>query len=105
MSLPPSGVPEVPGTHPDAYRYSGVALEVSQYNFRHFTQLLYGGRQRTQAFELAIQRRVSEYKGGDCVVMDLGTGPFAVLALAAARAGATKVYAIEANVAAAEQAR
>ncbi len=35
----------------------------------------------------------------------MGTGPFAVLALLAARAGAAKVYAVESNPAAAERAR
>ncbi|CAE8625490.1 unnamed protein product [Polarella glacialis] len=37
--------------------------------------------------------------------MDIGTGPFALFALAAVRAGAKKVYAIEANPEAAERAR
>jgi protein arginine N-methyltransferase 1 len=38
-------------------------------------------------------------------VLDLGTGPYAVLAFAAARAGAKKVYCIEADPAVAERAR
>ena len=62
-------------------------------------------QERTQAFERAIKRRLRGRTGGNFVCLDLGTGPFAVLALFAARAGATKVYAVEANAAAAEQAR
>ena len=62
-------------------------------------------QERTQAFERAIKRRLRDRAGGDFVCLDLGTGPFAVLALFAARAGATKVYAVEANAAAAQQAR
>ena len=59
---------------------------------------------RTSAFGLAISRRVRAHAGG-CVVLDLGTGPFAVLALFAARAGASKVFAVEANPEAAAKAR
>lgn len=59
--------------------------------------------ERTSAFEQAIQRRLHGQR--DMVVLDLGTGPFAILALFAARAGARRVFAIEANAAAAEQAR
>jgi hypothetical protein len=59
---------------------------------------------RTSAFGLAISRRVRAH-AGDCVVLDLGTGPFAVLALFAARAGASKVFAVEANPEAAAKAR
>ena len=59
---------------------------------------------RTKGFEQAIQRRL-RCRAGECVVLDIGTGPFAILALFAARAGARKVYAVEANAEAAEQAR
>lgn len=38
-------------------------------------------------------------------VVDVGTGPYALLALVAARAGAKKVFAVEANAAAAARAR
>ena len=41
--MAPPGVPEVPGTRPDAYQYSGVALEVSQYDFRHYITFVYRG--------------------------------------------------------------
>jgi SAM-dependent methyltransferase len=58
---------------------------------------------RTPLFERAIRERLSGTT--DRVVLDLGTGPFAVFALAAARAGAKKVYAIEAQPEAAQRAR
>ena len=58
---------------------------------------------RTPLFEKAIQKRLAGTT--DAVVVDLGTGPFAVLALIAARAGARKVYAIEASPQAAKRAR
>jgi protein arginine N-methyltransferase 1 len=38
-------------------------------------------------------------------VVDVGTGPYALLALVAARAGAKKVFAVEVNAAAAARAR
>ena len=44
---------------------------------------------RTPKFKVAIEQRLSGRLGQ--VVMDLGTGPFALLALMAARAGAAKV--------------
>ena len=58
---------------------------------------------RTPLFEKAIRQRLAGTS--DAVVVDLGTGPFAVLALSAARAGARKVYAIEASPEAARLAR
>ena len=59
---------------------------------------------RTPFFERAIRERL-KVLGPDAVVVDLGTGPFAVLALIAARSGAKKVYAIEAVPQAAKRAR
>ena len=41
----------------------------------------------------------------EMVVLDVGTGPFALLAIAAAKAGAKKVYAVEATPEVAELAR
>jgi SAM-dependent methyltransferase len=58
---------------------------------------------RTPKFKVAIQQRLSGTSGQ--VVMDVGTGPFALLALMAARAGAAKVYAVESNPEAAKRAR
>eukprot|EP00966_Prymnesium_polylepis_P312746 7226942-Prymnesium_polylepis.1 len=59
---------------------------------------------RTPLFEKAIQKRL-QGREGELVVLDIGTGPFAILALIAARAGAKKVYAIEASPQAAALAR
>ncbi|CAK9005000.1 unnamed protein product [Durusdinium trenchii] len=50
---------------------------------------------RTSKFEKAIQRRLQ--KQPQATVLDIGTGPFALLAVLAAKAGAKKVYAIEKN--------
>ena len=59
---------------------------------------------RTSAFTAAIQKAVLG-REGDLVVLDIGTGPEALLALIAARAGAKKVFAIEAQPEVAEMAR
>jgi len=59
---------------------------------------------RTSKFQAAIRRRLAGFKG-DATVVDIGTGPFALLAIFAALAGAKKVYAIEINAAAAASAR
>ena len=58
---------------------------------------------RTPAFAAALHRRLSNTS--DQVVLDIGTGPACLLALLAARAGARRVYAVEANAHAAERAR
>ncbi len=80
-----------------------------EHAFVSFTHDMYkamiGDRERTEAFEQAIARRLRDPHKTGGVVLDLGTGPFAVLALFAARAGARKVYAIEANTQAAAEAR
>eukprot|EP00930_Biecheleria_cincta_P083420 TRINITY_DN7299_c1_g1_i1.p1 TRINITY_DN7299_c1_g1~~TRINITY_DN7299_c1_g1_i1.p1 ORF type:complete len:412 (+),score=84.66 TRINITY_DN7299_c1_g1_i1:121-1356(+) len=55
---------------------------------------------RTSKFADAIRRRAP-----GATVVDIGTGPFALLAIIAARAGAEKVYAVEKNAAAAKLAR
>lgn len=59
---------------------------------------------RTPIFERAISDRLGD-DPEDKVVLDLGTGPYALFALIAAQQGAGKVYAIEANPEAAESAR
>jgi hypothetical protein len=59
---------------------------------------------RTPLFEEAIRRRLRGNEG-QLIVLDIGTGPFALLALMAARAGAKKVYAMEAHAEAARRAR
>jgi len=60
--------------------------------------------ERTAAFEAAIQKRITA-GGRDMTVLDIGTGPFALLAIMAARAGAKLVYAIEKSPSAASMAR
>lgn len=60
---------------------------------------------RTPQFIKAIKARVEKAGPGTLTVLDIGTGPFALFALVAARAGAKKVYAVEANPEAAERAR
>lgn len=59
---------------------------------------------RTPKFVEAIQQRLKG-KEGRLSVVDIGTGPFAILAIAAANAGARKVYAIEADPVVAQLAR
>jgi len=59
---------------------------------------------RTSKYEAAIRRRLAGSKDSQTAV-DIGTGPFALLAVIAARAGARKVYAIEKNPAVAALAR
>lgn len=58
---------------------------------------------RTEGYEKAIQKRLAGKQGA--VVVDIGTGSFALLAIMAAKAGASKVYAIEKNAAAVPLAR
>ena len=79
----------------------------SQINFIEFDEKAYKAMRddprRTPKFAKAIRSRLAELK--DAVVLDLGTGPFCVLALIAATAGAKKVYAVEANPEAARRAK
>jgi len=60
---------------------------------------------RTPLFEQAIIHRLQQSPSNSVVVLDLGTGPFALFAVVAAQHGAQKVYAIEANPQAAELAQ
>eukprot|EP00545_Synedropsis_sp_CCMP1620_P002541 CAMPEP_0119023212 /NCGR_PEP_ID=MMETSP1176-20130426/29544_1 /TAXON_ID=265551 /ORGANISM="Synedropsis recta cf, Strain CCMP1620" /LENGTH=499 /DNA_ID=CAMNT_0006978247 /DNA_START=39 /DNA_END=1538 /DNA_ORIENTATION=- len=60
---------------------------------------------RTPSFKKAIINRLGINPGQPKVVLDLGTGPFALFAIMAAELGATKVYAIESDPSAAESAR
>jgi len=60
---------------------------------------------RTPLFEQAITKRLAASPAGTFSVLDIGTGPYALLALAAARAGARKVYTIETSAEAAKRAR
>lgn len=76
-------------------------------NFTAFSADAYksmaGDQSRTPPYEQAIKERLAGTTGK--VVLDIGTGPFALLALIAARAGAAVVYAVEANAQAAALAR
>lgn len=70
-------------------------------------QAMMNDQSRTPLFEQAIINRLKSAEGGpeSQVVLDLGTGPFALFAVMAAKAGAGKVYAIEASKEQAESAR
>lgn len=59
---------------------------------------------RSPQFQQAIEYRLGD-NPESMIVLDLGTGPFALFAIIAAQAGAGKVYAIEANPEAAQSAR
>jgi predicted RNA methylase len=60
---------------------------------------------RTPLFKRALQQRLQASPPLSQVVLDLGTGPFALFAILAAELGAAKVYAIEANPSVAAYAR
>jgi SAM-dependent methyltransferase len=60
---------------------------------------------RTPLFQKAIIERLKNQATPNLVILDLGTGPYALFAILAAQAGAGKVYAIEADPDSAEQAR
>lgn len=60
---------------------------------------------RTPLFAEAISSRLAEAPPQTLTILDIGTGPHAVLALLAAEKGARKVYAIEVNEDAAKRAR
>ena len=59
---------------------------------------------RTPQFQKAIEQRLGD-NPEEMVVVDLGTGPFALFAIIAAQLGAGKVYAIEASPDIAQSAR
>lgn len=61
-------------------------------------------KRRTPLYYAAIRSRLQQ-SDHELTVLDLGTGPFALLALEAARCGAKKVYAIEADPLSAAKAR
>jgi len=60
---------------------------------------------RTPLYFAAIRERLQQAGPGVLTVLDLGTGPYALMALEAARAGAKRVYAIEADAVNAQLAR
>ena len=67
-------------------------------------ELMRDDQRRTPLYYAAIRSRLQQAEG-ELTVLDLGTGPFALLALEAARCGAKKVYAIEADPLSAVKAR
>lgn len=64
-------------------------------------------QRRTPLYFAAIRSRLQAADGDEqpLTVLDLGTGPFALFAIEAARCGAKKVYAIEADPLSAAKAR
>ena len=70
---------------------SGAAPGALSFNENHYQAMLADVR-RTQGYIEAIKQRLAKNTPGTMTVLDLGTGPYAVLAFAAARAGAKKVY-------------
>ena len=82
----------------DALDHGATAFSDGEYEAMRDDQL------RTSLFAEAIRRRLDGHTG-EYTVLDIGTGPFALLALFAARAGAQRVFAVEANPLVAERAR
>jgi len=84
------------------YANEGVSFLTS------FSEESYGAMRddtrRTPNFIKAIRQRCKG-REGKLTVLDIGTGPFALFALVAARAGAKKIYAVEANPEAAARAK
>ena len=74
------------------------------FNENHYRAMLADVR-RTHGYTEALKQRLAQHPPGTLTVLDLGTGPFAVLGFAAVKAGAKKVYCVEANPAVAERAR
>lgn len=80
-------------------------FDKSTWNFESRNhKFLRDDQRRTPLYYAAIHSRL-EQSQGELTVLDLGTGPFALLALQAARCGAKKVYAIEADPLSAMKAR
>ncbi|KAK7242078.1 protein-arginine omega-N asymmetric methyltransferase [Aureococcus anophagefferens] len=75
-----------------------------EFDLKHYQSMVNDGP-RTALFLDELERRLAAYPPGTATVLDLGTGPFALFAKAAARLGARKVYAIEAVPASAARAR
>ena len=85
------------------HRNSGLPQEILMISFEQWAyEALRDDEQRTPLFVQAIEQRL---EGKKLTVLDIGTGPYALLAMVAARAGATHVHAIEVNPRAAASAR
>ena len=85
------------------------ALDRNDPNFVSFDPSAYAAMRddpaRTPLFRKSLQARLEASPPESQIVVDLGTGPFALFAIMAAELGAKKVYAIEANPAVAAYAR
>lgn len=92
------------GEHKFEFSWSQESIkEQETEGFHHDVMIADPGR--TPIYEQAIQERLQQAGPGELTVLDIGTGPFAVFAIAAARAGAKRVYAIELDGKAIQQAR
>ena len=93
---------------PSSFRTSWRATDgFPEESFASFDAKNYEGmkddQSRTPVYVEALRRTLASHEG-EFVVLDIGTGPDALLALMAARAGAKKVYAVEAKSMVAEMA-
>lgn len=110
----PSSSVSLPKTTPISAQWNAVdglnSLE-SEKKFVTFDKSAYqammNDQSRTPLFEQAIVNRLTSpnYEPNSQIVLDLGTGPFALFAVIAAKNGAKHVYAIEASKEAAASAR
>jgi len=110
----PSSSVSLPKTSPISAQWNAVdglnSLE-SEKKFVTFDKSAYqammNDQSRTPLFEQAIVNRLTSpnYEPNSQIVLDLGTGPFALFAVIAAKNGAKHVYAIEASKEAAASAR
>jgi hypothetical protein len=88
----------------------GLNTQDDNTNFISFESSAYkamiNDESRTPLFYKTIEERLSQMDSeSNKIVVDLGTGPYAIFAMKAAEYGAKKVYAIEANAKAAQMAR
>ena len=108
-----SSSPPLPKTTPISAQWNSIdglnSLEESNNKFVSFDKSAYQAmlkdQSRTPLFEQAIINRLKSSEPDTQIVLDLGTGPFALFAVMAAKAGAKHVYAIEASKEAAAAAR
>lgn len=80
------------------------ASAVEGFSDEAYTEML-EDESRTPVFAKAIRARLAKSPERTLTILDIGTGPFAILSLLAAEAGARKVYAMEVNPEAARRAR
>ena len=105
LAPPPTWAADIP-----ALRAAWTATDgFNDTNFIAFDEGAYAAmrddERRTPLFEKAIHQRLAAAPPNTLTVLDIGTGPYALLALAAAKAGAKKVYTVETSKEAAKRAR